>query len=61
MGNLFMSGVKLFGITLMMAIITTPGLRWTTSQAFKDKYHNRCLELAKQLENKMNDLEKSLK
>ncbi|AFH21212.1 hypothetical protein CR3_gp047 [Cronobacter phage CR3] len=61
MKGLFSKAVKLFGITLMMAIITTPGLKWTTSQAFKDKYHNKALALAKELENQVDNLQKNLK
>lgn len=61
MKGLFSKAVKLFGISLMMAIITTPGLKWTTNQAFKDKYHNKALSLAKELENQVDNLQKNLK
>ncbi|QPI18099.1 hypothetical protein POP15_051 [Pectobacterium phage POP15] len=61
MKDLFVTCVKLFGLTFMMAVITTPGISKLTSQEFKDKYHAKCEKLAKGLEGKINNIEKSFK
>ncbi len=61
MKDLFLICIKLFGLLLMMAIITIPGISKLTSQEFKDKYHAKCEELAKAVESKIEDVEKSFK
>lgn len=58
MKGLFSKAVKLFGISLMMAIITTPGLKWTTKQAFKDKYTTRHWPLPRNLKIKLTTFRK---
>lgn len=61
MKDLFFTLMKLLGLAIMMAVITTPGIRKLTSQEFKEKYEVKCVGLAKSLEAKIESLEKSFK